>query len=604
MAEERSGGEVEVVREVDCTAPLPALWRVLSDTDRWNRAVRMGSVQARPWSDGGSAARYLVKTRLDGFNVEYEELPFEWVENERFFVHRKMRGGPVQSLAFGVELRGRGDGVTTVRFSLRLAPRFRFLVPLIRRSAQRSLATMVEEIRRVDTALRIRTPLPTLKVKRAVHPEALDRALSTLRSVIPPDAQPLATRLGQLVSEAEDAALTRIRPFEWAEAWGVPRQDVLTLALEAVKAGVLELSWDVVCPSCRTASSRLHGLNELSDKAHCQLCDLGFEVTLDRQVEATFRPNPSVRTLRDELFCIGGPSRTPHVFAQVVAVPGREATLPVPQDEGTYRLFARGGEVVPVEVREGTPGDVAVTLGSGAPRAAVTIAPGGTLHIRLAGSDDRHVKLERTAWAHLAATAHHVALTPQYRRLFTHDVLRPNILLKVTRVALLFTDLTGSTELYARVGDAGAYQVVQDHFALLDRVVRGHGGVVIKTMGDAVMAAFSEEESAVRAARECLSAFEGFKQRQVLAPGLGIKVGLFAGPSFAVTANQRLDYFGQTVNVAARLQNEARAGELILPQDLAELARACGWLEGASTVEAFEAALKGVSGPFRAVRVR
>ena len=68
------------------------------------------------------------------------------------------------------------------------------------------------------------------------------------------------------------------------------------------------------------------------------------------------------------------------------------------------------------------------------------------------------------------------------------------------RVAIMFTDLKGSTELYDVLGDAAAYNLVRDHFAFrLDRVQRNHG-FVVKTVGDAVMAAFSRPDGAVRAA--------------------------------------------------------------------------------------------------------
>ena len=51
-------------------------------------------------------------------------------------------------------------------------------------------------------------------------------------------------------------------------------------------------------------------------------------------------------------------------------------------------------------------------------------------------------------------------------------------MLKVTRMAFLFTDMTGSTALYSRVGDAAAYSFIQDHFDRLRPVVERHGGTI------------------------------------------------------------------------------------------------------------------------------
>ncbi|PJE19792.1 MAG: hypothetical protein CK431_30475, partial [Mycobacterium sp.] len=105
-------------------------------------------------------------------------------------------------------------------------------------------------------------------------------------------------------------------------------------------------------------------------------------------------------------------------------------------------------------------------------------------------------------------------------------------------------------ELYERVGDATAYNLVREHFTLLAEVVRDHDGAVVKTIGDAVMASFDDPAQAVRAALAM--------QHRIVAAASGaeplvLKIGVHAGPSVVVTLNDRLDYFGSTVNMTARL---------------------------------------------------
>ena len=122
-------------------------------------------------------------------------------------------------------------------------------------------------------------------------------------------------------------------------------------------------------------------------------------------------------------------------------------------------------------------------------------------------------------------------------------------------------------------------------------VVERHQSSLVKTMGDAVMAVFSDEVDAVRAGMEILTAFRGFRESSHLAARTDIKLGVRSGSCYAVTANQALDYFGQTVNVAARFQGEARSGELVLDNDLWERAEAAGALAQGRVVVRYETLL-------------
>src|ERR1700744_4994776 len=114
------------------------------------------------------------------------------------------------------------------------------------------------------------------------------------------------------------------------------------------------------------------------------------------------------------------------------------------------------------------------------------------------------------------------------------------------RRALLFSDLTGSPALYTQAGDAAAFRLVDDHFDVLRKAIGENGGAVVKTMGDAIMAAFTEPIQCVRPAIACLHAFETFRVDANNGELTGIKLGLYAGPCYVVTANDAIDYFGQT----------------------------------------------------------
>ena len=416
-------------------------------------------------------------------------------------------------------------------------------------------------------------------------------------------APALADKLGDLVLHGADADVVRIRPFTLADAWGDDRRDVLRAFLKAVPAGLVELRWGIVCPSCMTASQQARGLEEIKPEGHCQLCDITFELDLDRAVEATFLPHPATRRVQEALFCIGGPGRDP---ARAGAGEGRSRgdagarrpagarTLPGVRAWRRHRDAGGGGR------RRG--GGRGVDRSRRDPSGAIARRAGGELRVLSRCEDARHVKIERMEFASAAATAHIVSTLDEFRTIFSSELLKRGTPLKVARAAVLFSDLTGSTALYTEVGDAAAFRLVDDHFDVLRAVVDTHEGVFVKTMGDAVLAAFVDASQCARAAIDALERFEAFRVKEKHGNLVGLKLGLFAGPCYVVTANGLLDYFGQTVNVASRVQHLAASGEIVMPRPVFDALLGKD-RDRLMEKESLVARVKGVEGPLHLVRV-
>jgi len=188
-----------------------------------------------------------------------------------------------------------------------------------------------------------------------------------------------------------------------------------------------------------------------------------------------------------------------------------------------------------------------------------------------------------------------------FRRLFRSERVDEEEGLGIRQVTFLFTDLKGSTALYERLGDLNAYALVREHFALLEAVAQRHGGAIVKTIGDAVMAAFARPVDAVAAALAILQDIGQFNREHGQA-AIILKMGAHCGPSIAVTLNDNLDYFGQTVNIAARVQSFADAGEICLSEALYTAPGVREVLAG-RPVEPFDAPLRGVEGDARVYRI-
>ncbi len=156
--------------------------------------------------------------------------------------------------------------------------------------------------------------------------------------------------------------------------------------------------------------------------------------------------------------------------------------------------------------------------------------------------------------------------TQTFRDLYRSETIAESETLEVKDLTYLFTDLKDSTAMYDAIGDANAYNLVRLHFDALAAAIEDNHGAITKTIGDAIMATFVDPADAVRAAEAMLTVLDDFNRTSPAE--LALKIGIHRGRSIAVTLNGRIDYFGQTVNTAARIQNLAGGNEIMLTQDV------------------------------------
>jgi class 3 adenylate cyclase len=243
---------------------------------------------------------------------------------------------------------------------------------------------------------------------------------------------------------------------------------------------------------------------------------------------------------------------------------------------GRYRLQTPGlASQIFLDVHDGVgdgprPRELTATLSAvdARPRleATTTQLAAGDCSIVVQNDDDkpRRVQMAWRAFASQAATAADVMGVGLFQELFGSDVLSPTQHVDVGQRTILFTDLVGSTAMYERIGDAAAYGMVRRHFELLGEAIEANNGHVVKTVGDAVMAAFDVPVDGARAGLACIEALRALKNPDGSTPGLKLRVGVHSGACLAVDANDHVDYFGRTVNIAARVESLGGPDELVL----------------------------------------
>ena len=201
------------------------------------------------------------------------------------------------------------------------------------------------------------------------------------------------------------------------------------------------------------------------------------------------------------------------------------------------------------------------------------VRPGGTVNGRLRVPGDKSISHRAIIFGAIAVGDTEVTgflegedtlMTLQaFRDLFSDQVLRPGDEVSIRNIVFAFTDLVGSANLFTSLGDAEAYHLVREHFAEVADIARRHQGNIVKTVGDGIHAAFLTPDDALRASIELQLSIDEFNRR-FDSPELSIRIGLHAGSSIAVTLNNRLDYYGEAVNLAARLEGLGGAGDIVM----------------------------------------
>src|SRR5882762_5920369 len=420
--------------------------------------------------------------------------------------------------------------------------------------------------------------------------------------------------LERMVRDAPDHALNRMNALDLAAREGLDEERVIAALLQAVGLGLMEMTWSVMCPSCAGVLSANKSLKTLNRAQYnCAFCAAGYDTSLDNLVEVTFTISPRVRKIAahspDQLSpaeyyrqvfwssaidLAADPEKLlREVTLEIVDLPpGERAILSLQVPKGTVIVFdpvthaAQFLDVSGEETRERQ--NLSVIFNKvQVPVDTVTLRPGP---LRLALENRTDARVLPAVWVANQTlddllkrrkpilTATRLLTNQTFRDIYRTDTLAIGQRLKILSLTFLFSDLRDSTGLYERVGDLVAFDLVNEHFRLLQEIIASERGAVVKTIGDAVMATFETPDRAIAAAirmREAMSDLGAERQHQ----SLGLKMGIHEGSCLAVTLNGQQDYFGQTVNIASRVQGLAASRSIMVTESVVENAHARALLE-------------------------
>jgi class 3 adenylate cyclase len=423
-----------------------------------------------------------------------------------------------------------------------------------------------------------------------------------------------ADAIERFVGEAPDHRLVRVNVLAFAANRNLNEEMVIAGFLHAAKIGIFDMFWNVLCPGCGGVLDSNATLKTVhSEEYFCSHCAEGYELTLDEMVEVTFTVNPRVRRIAahspDQLspleymrqLSFGShldiPANFEEMFDEIaleaLELPaGEKAIVSLQMPPGLYILddlvthsvqfldvkgertkerqylsFIIDKSWVQHAKADMQPGSLRISFENRLNRRALPM---------VLIADDRLRRIIKSRRPFL--TAKRLLSNQTFRDIYRTDTLDIDQRLKITSLTFLFTDLRGSTALYERVGDLVAFDLVKAHFNVLHQIVAAEAGAVVKTIGDAVMATFPAPDRAVAAAirmREAMRKLNEGREHEDLI----LKIGIHEGPCIAVTLNERQDYFGQTVNIASRVQGLATSREIFATSSVIENLSASGVLQ-------------------------
>src|SRR5881227_334487 len=432
--------------------------------------------------------------------------------------------------------------------------------------------------------------------------------IEALFSVLRQSAKPEpVSAIEKLIEDAPDRELCRINALAFAAEHKLDEEDVIAAFLHSARRGIFDMSWNILCPGCGgvlDSGTTLKTVNQAEYR--CALCAAGYEPTLDEIVEVTFTVSPRVRKIAAH-----DPETLPWIeyYRQIFWSSG----VDLPDDEtlakwvkettlDTLELSAGDKAVLSLQLPEGwvivfdpvvhmsqfievtgettrKPQSLAFVMTKDhAPTGTIQMRP-GPLQISL--ENRSNVRTFPGIWVagdklhdllgkrRPFLTAKRLLTNQTFREIYRTDTLAVDQRLKITSLTFLFSDLKGSTELYDRVGDLVAFDLVRAHFRVLQEVVAAEAGAVVKTIGDAVMATFPTPDRAVAAALRIREAMRALNDERG-SEDLLLKIGIHEGPCLAVMLNDRQDYFGQTVNIAARVQGLAVSRSILATRSIVD----------------------------------
>lgn len=543
-----------------------ALWPFVSDTNMFLKRAGQFSANTNSFSKNASNGFLDISANKISGNHTWKEEPYYWEKPFRFGTAREYKASVLKSLKFDVQLVPETYG-TKLIINLRLKAQKNYLQHFLRTYVERSVKKNVSAFVHECDQAAFTQSLPYESAKKArLTNGALSKIAKIERELLQITRRHrIIKHLISFITQASDEELKTIHPYRLADYWGEKKYSVLNVFLHATKLGLLNFRWDVFCPNCKKTNHSFNKMKDINPNLFCEHCQCNITIDFNENIHLVFSPNTQIRKITGYSYCFGGPQITPHRVVQHYLKSGDEKFLDVYLEEGTYLLKTSANDgFLRLHLRKDANDTANIYITNEAfDEQETTISIQPNLSIVNNSDNDLLCYLEKENWRAEAIYATEVTSSHDFRTLFAEETLRDGQKVLASNLTILFTDLMNSTELYLQEGDEFAIGQLMSHFKIIQQIVAEERGGIVKTIGDSVMAVFREPVSALKAVERIQQIFSS---STAMGESFKLKAGIHLGDCTAVNLNDRIDYFGTSVNIASRLVDVASEKEIVVSE--------------------------------------
>jgi len=558
------GKPLEYFFHIDIPYDKDALWPILTDTSRINKG--MGLTEIKFYEEHGrkmGTCEILWMTQL------WYEAPWEWIYGDYVSAVRIYSKGQAHIMRAIYTVEETENGSCRVYIYFGWIPRnpFHRLVLQLYRSTFRknfimSLNNILKETNQAFQAITTPIIVPGINVPvstttgitnekriKAINDRVISKGL-----ISPEDMNSFMNFL----NTASVSDLSRLRPKVISRKISMEMEILLPLMMHLTREGMLVINWEVLCPNCRGVKEHMHHIWDTIGKGECDKCDIDFSKAGYDMLEIAFYINPEIRDIREAMFCSAEPSKKPSIVVQKKVKAGESFTLHLNFDPGRYRLIRMDRlESGYLDIEKNLKSGDITWISSEHPM-NLAAGPGSFLHIHNDNSDDIYYAIQKNNIDDDVLRPADIFNFQEFRDLFPDEHIAEGLSIDVGIQNILFVDVVGSTEIYTSLGNTRAFYAIRDFYKIARGIALKYKGTIVKTIGDAVMMSFRDPLLAMKAGFR----FAGEPVHLGEGRYMYTRVSLNRGPCLAVNMDTAIDYFGNPVNIAAKLQGFTNEGEI------------------------------------------
>lgn len=556
--EAKGGHPLEIAHSFEVEGTIAEVFQVVSNTSRVNHRLKVAERFEKEVQ-----GRLMVDTKFLGMDVTWQELPWKWSYGNYIIADRLFSKGHLhwEHAVFAFEsLSSKRQRVT---FYYRSQARklwvyllMKFALSPFMKQVEKTVQELVAEDQKgIKQDLQLEnTAHINNQLFRKIKKQLIELNIS----------ESIAEKLAQSILYKEDHEIYRLHIPELSFEWMESREDLVTAFLKAAKAGILEVCWEVKCPHCRGTRESSNKLQNLVGDINCPPCNVMVKLSSFNSIDVCFKVSPSIRKVRNISFCAGEPHKKSHILFNDMIRPGNEVQFNHFILAGAYRVRIKGQqEALLIEANSDNNSKKELTWEGSFHPEIEYISMNGHITYQNKSEKEQELTIEYMKEDDSILSPVEVFANPIFFKFYQDEELGSGIQIKLPKRVILFTDVVNSTVFYQEQGDEEAFNQIKLHFDIVQDVVSEFQGMIVKTIGDAVMASFNHVDDLIAAVA---------KMDRLISEKEDITIGLrysaHQGDMIAVNYNTGIDFFGNNVNVAAKLQAIANLQELAFSKDI------------------------------------